>query len=144
MLGGCQWPEFGLWRSSWALWFSAGILGQGKDELSKMHTEKLGRGEDNLAWLCSCFREWQSPAPCPSQLGEELTCPVLRASTPRAPVALLAPTEGSVLLCAPCLPCLMMPLIRGAVSLISQGRQRKEPWCPWGADVQMCLEQMDC
>lgn len=80
MLGGCQWPEFGLWRSSWALWFSAGILGQGKDELSKMHTEKLGRGEDNLAWLCCCFREWQSPAgwgadlPCAQSIDSQGSC----------------------------------------------------------------------
>lgn len=41
---------------------SAVILGQRKDELSQMQTNKFSRGKDNPPWLCYTSREWQSTA----------------------------------------------------------------------------------
>lgn len=109
-----------------------------------MQTKKFSRGEDDLPWFYQAFREWQSSSrTLPSLLPPkcERFCPalswcLLRAIHPRAPVPVLAQGWAHNVLFVPPGNCLMMPSIRGAVSLIFQGRQRQELslslgcWCP--------------
>lgn len=160
MLGACPWSEFGVWRSSWTLWFSAVILEQRKDELSQMQTNKFSRGEDNLPWLCYTFREWQSTANTLPSLLPNLPswlrwwpalCWCLLSTINSQGLLWLSFLSAQVSRCSlppPC-HCLMMLLIRGAVSLIFQRRQRKEPpmslgyWCPDVSETDGLLRKQE-
>lgn len=121
-----------------------------------MQTNKFSRGEDNLPRLCYTFREWHStanPVPALFQVSEVVPCSVLvPAQSHELPGALhFSFLSAQVSACSlpPPSHCLMMPLIRGAVSLIFQGRQRKEPsmslgcWCPDVAETDGLLRKQE-
>lgn len=139
---------------------SAVILGQRKDELSQMQTNKFSRGKDNPPWLCYTSREWQStanilPSLLPNLLSWVRWWPApswcLLSTINSQELLWLSFLSAQVSTCSlppPC-HCLMMLLIRGAVSLIFQGRQRKEPpmslgyWCPDVSETDGLLRKQE-